>query len=311
MNKILLLFALFIVAGQLQAQSQKFEIQIQKTGTEDGKDVSSDDAEQENDEMDKLYDDDLDAGWEGDDFNIMRTGLRFRDVAVPQGATIDSAFIVVYSHEAENDEAKITIWGEATDNAVTFDLDNLITDRTSTSATVSWTVTDKWAIWTEFRTPDISSIIQEIVNRSGWASGNALAIVLAGEDQGASDLDNARDMMSFENEEDPEDGGDGMNHPDRVPKLVVYYSGGNSIQGHNVHGLSVYPNPSLNGKLNVTMNQNYGQANATITNLSGQTILETTVQGQDQIDISALNPGMYFFRVSSPEGVSVRSFSVQ
>ena len=55
--------------------------------------VSSDDAEQENDAIDGLYDDDLDAGWEGapEDFNTLTVGLRFRDIFIPKGATIDWA----------------------------------------------------------------------------------------------------------------------------------------------------------------------------------------------------------------------------
>jgi hypothetical protein len=30
------------------------------------------------------------------------------------------------------------------------------------------------------RTPDLSRIIQEIVNRPGWGSGNALALIVSG-----------------------------------------------------------------------------------------------------------------------------------
>lgn len=35
---------------------------------------------------------------------------------------------------------------------------------------------------TEQRTPDIASVIQEIVNQSGWQSGNSLAVILTGTD---------------------------------------------------------------------------------------------------------------------------------
>jgi hypothetical protein len=30
------------------------------------------------------------------------------------------------------------------------------------------------------RTPDITSVVQEIVNRLGWVSGNSLAIIVSG-----------------------------------------------------------------------------------------------------------------------------------
>jgi len=32
----------------------------------------------------------------------------------------------------------------------------------------------------EQRTPNLAAVIQEIVNRPGWASGNALAIIVTG-----------------------------------------------------------------------------------------------------------------------------------
>ena len=84
----------------VSAQNTKLEVQIKATGgqindTLDDEtvvtlDLSSDDAEQENDEVDTPYDDDLDAGWEGapDDQNILTLGLRFRDITIPRAARI-------------------------------------------------------------------------------------------------------------------------------------------------------------------------------------------------------------------------------
>ncbi|MEO2048439.1 MAG: PEP-CTERM sorting domain-containing protein [Pirellulales bacterium] len=72
---------------------------------------------------------------------------------------------------------------------------NEITDRPETTALVDWTV-DRWSAIEctnaacdapfptnlfqeipEARTPDLSAIIQEIVDQGGWASGNALALM--------------------------------------------------------------------------------------------------------------------------------------
>ena len=75
--QIIAFSVVFFTTGWMQAQSLKLEQRIQKTGTvtEDGVtfNVSSDDAEQDNDAIDGLYDDDLDAGWEGapEDFNTL------------------------------------------------------------------------------------------------------------------------------------------------------------------------------------------------------------------------------------------------
>ncbi|MDP4820266.1 MAG: hypothetical protein NWR67_04625, partial [Saprospiraceae bacterium] len=74
---------LLLLPNLTEAQSFRFERRILSTGTitEEGVTfaVSSDDAEQENESIDALFDDDLDTGWEGDpeDQNVLTTGLRF------------------------------------------------------------------------------------------------------------------------------------------------------------------------------------------------------------------------------------------
>ena len=237
----------------------RLEIPIAVTDTieDDGVvfEASSDDAEQENDEMDSLFDDDLDAGWEGapEDQNNLTTGLRFRGINLPQGAIIDSAFIQIWSHEGKSaeDVARITITGEAADNAQTFTEDVLITDRPRTTASSLWEVAEDWTLWGMYQTPDLKNIVQEVVNRNGWQSGNAIAFILQGENQGVTDTESAREFESYENISDPQDGGDGQNHPERRPRLVIYYSSGTSavqtIFSPAAKALTVYPNPAQPG----------------------------------------------------------------
>jgi len=62
-------------------------------------------------------------------------------------------------------------------------VDGNITDRPVTTASVPWSPVP----WTtvgeaglDQQTPDISAIIQEIVNLPGWASGNSLAVIISG-----------------------------------------------------------------------------------------------------------------------------------
>ncbi len=76
------------------------------------------------------------------------------------------------------------IEGEATDNALTFTNANAnISTRALTGATTDWAP----APWTTVgeagtaqQTPNIAPIIQEIVERPGWSSGNALVINISG-----------------------------------------------------------------------------------------------------------------------------------
>ncbi len=294
-------------------ESQVLEIPIRQNGTpitdtlDNGQVItlqtSSDDAEQENDAMDSLYDDDLDAGWEGDPEkqNVLTAGLRFTDVTIPRGMTIDSAYIQVYSHEGKSadDVAIITIVGEAADQAETYSYDALITDRPETAASVTWTVNEEWGLWMPYRTPELKSIIQEIVNREGWQSGNSLALMLKGENQGPSDFDNARELESFENISDPEDGGDGQNHPERVPRLIIYYSAPSAINENPLRGqLTLYPNPSNGSEVTLKL-QDDSPAKIRIYNQMGSLVLSTQTSGQSSLPIKAdfLSNGMYLIQV--------------
>jgi hypothetical protein len=281
-------------------------------------DVSSDDAEQENDEMDALYDDDLDAGWEGDpeDFNVLTTGLRFQNIAIPQGATIDSAYIQVVSHEMKDAEdiAKITIVGEASDNAATFDFDNLITERPNTNAQINWTVAEEWGLWTTHRTIDISPVIQEIVNRAGWKAGNALALMLKGENQGASEVENAREFESFENIADPEEGGDGKNHPERVPRLKVWYQMPTSVESFEteINPVLVYPNPATQGSINIEYDFT-PNSEINIYNSNGQLVSKFIVNSGNSFrgDVNHLSAGTYILEVKSNNKTLINKVVIQ
>jgi len=295
--------------------SSVFEAYIQVNGTpvtdtlENGQiityDTSADDAEQQDDEMDALYDDDLDAGWEGDpeDLHILTTGLRFRDVNIPKGVTIDSAYLVITAHEAKSaeDVAIITIVGEASDAAQTYNFDNLITDRAETSSKIIWTVANEWELWGAYRSPDLKTIIQEVITRQGWATGNPIAIMLKGEDQGPSDIENAREFESFENIADPEDGGDGQNHPERRPKLVVYYSGSSSVGDsyQTFKTLNIFPNPASNGVLNMSFD-NEAPTQVSIYDQSGKEVKAVNFEKamNVSVDVNGLSKGIYVVKAN-------------
>ncbi len=282
--------------------------------------ASSDDAEQENDEMDALFDDDIDAGWEGepDDQNILTAGFRFRGLAIPKGAVIDSAYMVLFSHEAKTTEdvANLTIIGDAADNAGTFTLDSLIDMRPRTEATVRWVVDEVYGLYTEHRTPDISSIVQEIVDRDGWEPGNAMAFMVLGENQGPSELENAREWESFENIADPEDGGDGQHHPERVPRLVVFYSSPGMVssvfdQYKNIKELKLYPNPA-NNMLNIELETD-APAQIELYNLNGQMLKAVSINfgGTVQLDVSQLQKGMYVVKATQNNEIYTQKLVIE
>lgn len=283
--------------------------------------ASSDDAEQENDEIDALFDDDIDAGWEGepDDQNILTAGLRFRGIDIPREAVIDSAYILVFSHEAKTaeDVARITIAAEATDNAQTFTEDMLISDRPRTNASLLWEVAEPWGLWTPHRTPDLSHIVQEVVNREGWQAGNAIAFVLLGENQGPSEVENAREFESFENIADPEDGGDGQNHPERVPQLIIFYTVSDAISSvsslaANVKSLSLYPNPASANTVTIELESNEASV-IRLYSTQGQllSVLRHDFGQQFNMNINHLPKGIYFVQATQNNQVYIQKLIVE
>ncbi len=282
--------------------------------------ASSDDAEQENDEMDAVYDDDIDAGWEGepDDQNILTAGFRFRGLAIPEGAVIDSAYMVLFSHEAKTTEdvANLTIVGDASVNAGTFTLDSLIDARPQTEAFVRWVIDEEYGLYTEHRTPDISNIVQEIVDTDGWEAGNAMAFIFLGENQGPSELENAREWESFENIADPEDGGDGQHHPERVPRLVVFYSSAGMAssvfdQYKDIKELKLYPNPA-NNLLNIELESD-DPAQIELYNLNGQMLKAVSINfgGTIQLDVSQLEKGMYVVKATQNNEIYTQQLVIE
>src|SRR5439155_1311209 len=118
-----------------------------------------------------------------DGSNQQIVGVRWPGIPILKGATISAAYIQFTAKSSESSANTLTIAGQADDNAATFaSATNNVSSRGLTTARTSWSS----AAWTSGetaaaeRTPDLTAIIQEIVNRPGWASGNALAIIISG-----------------------------------------------------------------------------------------------------------------------------------
>ncbi|MBL4868598.1 MAG: VWA domain-containing protein, partial [Pseudomonadales bacterium] len=109
-------------------------------------------------------------------------GLRFQTVLVPQGATITSATLNFTVARYSSGLTSMTLTGEDVDNSVQFTTTNFnVTSRIDTAAAVAWTNADDWLVNDEVKSsPDVTSIVQEIVDRTGWCGGNALTFLIEG-----------------------------------------------------------------------------------------------------------------------------------
>lgn len=72
------------------------------------------------------------------------------------------------------------------------------------------------------------------------------------------------------------------------------------VKERELSNVSVYPNPAK-GMVNVSVE---GKANFQLFNISGQSVMNKEINGNTSIDISNLNSGMYFSRITSETGAS-------
>lgn len=132
-------------------------------------------------------------------------GLRFQNVAVPQGATITSARLEFEVDSTNSSTTSLTIQGENVDSAVTFNsTDRNISSRPVTTASVAWSSVPNLAMNQKLVSPDLTPVVQEIVNRAGWISGNAMAFIITGS--------GTKNVESFDSE------------PGAAPLLKITYS---------------------------------------------------------------------------------------
>jgi len=111
-------------------------------------------------------------------------GLRFRNVAIPQGASISASYIQFTVDEARNDSGIKTIAAHDIGDAPVFTSSDFnVSSRSRTAASVSWNPpswTSVGAAGPDQQTSDISAILQDIINRSDWISGNNIVIIISG-----------------------------------------------------------------------------------------------------------------------------------
>src|SRR5262245_45202780 len=175
------LIAVVLVAAPLSLSFQQIPCASAATATFEARTVSStDDAEEFADHTMYIKSSDLELT---EDSSNQTIGMRWTGLTIPQGAFISAAYIQFSSKESHSNTTNLVFKAQRADNAATFtSAAGDISSRLLGGAAVSWAPA-AWvsgATGPDQRTPDLKDLIQEVVSRSGWASGNALAIVMTG-----------------------------------------------------------------------------------------------------------------------------------
>jgi hypothetical protein len=215
-------------------------------------------------------------------------GLRFTGLNIPPRAAIKSAYIQFTVDEVSTGTCVLSIKGHDADNSPQFSTAfKDVSGRLTTSAEVNWEPPD-WptvgAAGTNQRTPDLISIVQEIVNRPGYTQSSAISIIITGTGR--------RTAEAYEGA------------AESAALLTVDYTVGvePSILTPEFDEMQVriYPNPIpdfLNIKTELSRMESI-----TIINLSGQIVYYEKIEETNlQIDISSFQKGIYFITVRSKD----------
>ncbi len=111
-------------------------------------------------------------------------GLRFNNVDIPQGGTITGATLQFTSHSSNYTYTAVTVRAEDIDDAPAMVAAvNNISSRTTTANGVNWFPgwwVDEGLTGSAQRVPNLTAVIQEVVDRPGFAAGNSMMIVISG-----------------------------------------------------------------------------------------------------------------------------------
>ncbi len=109
-------------------------------------------------------------------------GYRFQRVMVPKGATITSARLEFQAAQDDSNEADLVIKAQNIGDAPAFSSSSTdISGRTLTTASVAWEAVESWTAGQRYQSPDLTSVVQAVVNHADWCGGQAMAFVVSGE----------------------------------------------------------------------------------------------------------------------------------
>ncbi|MBW2482105.1 MAG: hypothetical protein JRF38_19110 [Deltaproteobacteria bacterium] len=234
------------------------------------------------------------VGLSSSDLELVRTssnqqvGMRFQNITIEQGAIINSAYIEFACDENWHTEVtSLTIYGQAHNNALTFSGINYnISHRVKTNSSVAWDITAQWGTTHgRYQTPDLRDIIQEIVDRSGWESGNSLAIIVTGSGKRVAESWNGANS-SGDLTLAPRLVIDYTGGSDKVDTCRIYYRDNKQAQADSTTSLSVDAPSVSEGDLMVATVA-FGDGDAVLSAPAGWTAIQPSSPGAEAMRTSA------------------------
>jgi len=117
--------------------------------------------------------------------------FRFPSVTIPQGSTIVTCLLQVNARDnSVLDTVNVNVYFNDIDDAVA-PTNESECDALALTAAVAWNAVEHFTITTYYNSPELKTILQTVVNRGGFASGNAVQAVVK---DNSSTADKYRDL---------------------------------------------------------------------------------------------------------------------
>ena len=130
----------------------------------------------------------------GESFGYNDGYFRFQAFTPEQAGNITNAYLTIPANNGSSGTANLVIYAEDVDNAAQIASAADYDGRTRTGGSVTWDVSGV-ALGGTATTPDISSLLQTVIDRAGYLPGNAIQIFI--EDNGSAS-NNYLDIKTFD-----------------------------------------------------------------------------------------------------------------
>ena len=232
--------------------------------------------------------------------NLQVIGLRFKTIELPQNAIINSAYIQFTANESNNVDSELEIALHDSSNSPAFSSSNNVSDRITFAYKETWNPSE-WSSDQNTdaqKTPDLKNMVQSLVNKSDWASGNDVSFIIRGTGISSTDNDAKRVAHSYDG------------NPNKAAKLIIDYTeqtlSTDPIEGNNFD-IRINPNPtrSNNGiKVSVT-NGNVKNLTYDIMDMKGSIVKKGKLRDNALIRLKGLQSGVYLINVKNRESESI------
>ena len=241
-----------------------------------------------------------------DDLDFRSTDIcavRFK-LDVSRGATIDSAVINFTAKGNSAGANTLTFTAQTSNDASAFGASNRnLSARNMTSASVSWSP-GAWTDGQTYPSPDLSALVQEVVNRSGWNPNQHLVIKVT------ASTANKRAARTY----------DYNGNNSQSPQLLVSYQEPTMMNARRAEpdrltppfSVEVYPNPLTADALTVRLGDTT-TGDLEVRDMMGRLLLERHFDQQQRVSIpkAELTDGVLILTLRTVRGTMQTKLLVQ